>query len=128
MNLEKNKFLVPPKECKENDAEDQTANAQWTTKNERWVPCPVKAFRMATLKFEGEDTSFLLLSDGQEIEVDNEEVQEMNPPSRLMMRDMARLTVLNEPAVLHNMVMRYKSNAIHVSRGFLFMLEVERER
>lgn len=39
----------------------------------------------------------------------------MNPPKFDMVDDMAELTHLNEPSVIHNLTVRYKSNHVYVS-------------
>lgn len=42
-------------------------------------------------------------------------IQPMNPPKFDMVDDMAELTHLNEPSVIHNLTVRYKSNHVYVS-------------
>lgn len=39
----------------------------------------------------------------------------MNPPKFDMVDDMAELTHLNEPSVIHNLTVRYKTNRVYVS-------------
>lgn len=39
----------------------------------------------------------------------------MNPPKFDMVDDMAELTHLNEPSVIHNLTVRYKANHVYVS-------------
>lgn len=39
----------------------------------------------------------------------------MNPPKFDMVDDMAELTYLNEPSVIHNLTLRYKANHVYVS-------------
>lgn len=39
----------------------------------------------------------------------------MNPPKFDRVDDMADLTHLNEPAVIHNLTVRYRANQIYVS-------------
>lgn len=39
----------------------------------------------------------------------------MNPPKFDMVDDMAELTHLNEPSVIHNLTVRYKTNHVYVS-------------
>jgi hypothetical protein len=41
----------------------------------------------------------------------------MNPPKFDMVDDMAELTHLNEPSVIHNLTVRYKANNVYVSRS-----------
>jgi hypothetical protein len=42
-------------------------------------------------------------------------IQPMNPPKFDMVDDMAELTHLNEPSVIHNLTVRYKANHVYVS-------------
>lgn len=42
-------------------------------------------------------------------------IKPMNPPKFDMVDDMAELTHLNEPSVIHNLTVRYKSNHVYVS-------------
>lgn len=44
-----------------------------------------------------------------------EKIQPMNPPKFDMVDDMAELTHLNEPSVIHNLTVRYKANHVYVS-------------
>lgn len=39
----------------------------------------------------------------------------MNPPKFDMVEDMAELTYLNEPSVIHNLTVRYKADHVYVS-------------
>ena len=51
----------------------------------------------------------------QDIEVDINNTQQMNPPKFEKVEDMASLTYLNEASVLHNLRQRYYSSLIYVS-------------
>lgn len=51
----------------------------------------------------------------QEVQVDLNLTQQMNPPKFEKIEDMAGLTYLNEASVLHNLRQRYYSNLIYVS-------------
>lgn len=50
----------------------------------------------------------------QEMEVDLNSTQQMNPPKFEKVEDMAGLTYLNEASVLHNLRQRYYSSLIYV--------------
>ena len=50
----------------------------------------------------------------QEMEVDLNSTQQMNPPKFEKIEDMASLTYLNEASVLHNLRQRYYSSLIYV--------------
>ena len=54
----------------------------------------------------------------QEIEVDINNTQQMNPPKFEKVEDMASLTYLNEASVLHNLRQRYYSSLIYVCLQF----------
>ncbi len=51
----------------------------------------------------------------QEMEVDLNSTEQMNPPKFEKMEDMAGLTYLNEASVMHNLRQRYYSSLIYVS-------------
>ncbi|GAN08510.1 conserved hypothetical protein [Mucor ambiguus] len=50
-------------------------------------------------------------------------IQPMNPPKFDMVDDMAELTYLNEPSVIHNLTLRYKANHVYTYSG-LFLVAV----
>lgn len=52
---------------------------------------------------------------GNEITLNKEETQEMNPPKFTKTEDMANLTFLNEASVLTNLKDRYLAMMIYVS-------------
>lgn len=47
--------------------------------------------------------------------VSNEQIYPMNPPKFDMVDDMAELTYLNEPSVIHNLTVRYKADHVYVN-------------
>ncbi len=55
----------------------------------------------------------------QEMEVDLNTTEQMNPPKFEKIEDMAGLTYLNEASVLHNLRQRYYSSLIYVSQVLL---------
>lgn len=54
--------------------------------------------------------------DGAQHEVEAESVDKVNPAKFDKADDMAELTHLNEPSVIHNLHMRYQADLIYVSR------------
>jgi hypothetical protein len=48
----------------------------------------------------------------------------MNPPKFDMVEDMAELTYLNEPSVIHNLTLRYKADHVYVSNSTTTTLSV----
>lgn len=55
--------------------------------------------------------------DGTQQEVDEDAVDKVNPAKFDKAGDMAELTHLNEPSVIHNLHMRYQADLIYVSQG-----------
>lgn len=51
----------------------------------------------------------------QELEVNKNDTEQMNPPKFEKAEDMANLTYLNEASVLHNLKQRYFAGLIYVS-------------
>lgn len=57
--------------------------------------------------------------DGSQHEVDADVVDKVNPAKFDKAEDMAELTHLNEPSVIHNLQMRYLADLIYVRRVML---------
>ncbi|KAI8048594.1 P-loop containing nucleoside triphosphate hydrolase protein [Gilbertella persicaria] len=55
--------------------------------------------------------------------VNESKIQPMNPPKFDMVDDMAELTYLNEPSVIHNLTVRYKASHVYTYSG-LFLVAV----
>ncbi|WBW73466.1 myosin II heavy chain Myo3 [Schizosaccharomyces osmophilus] len=64
-----------------------------------------------------------LEKDGSERIVDSKSTGEVNPPKFDMVNDMAELTCLNEPSVIHNLIQRYERDLIYTYSG-LFLVAV----
>lgn len=45
----------------------------------------------------------------------------MNPPKFDMVEDMAELTYLNEPSVIHNLTLRYKADHVYVRYFYRYL-------
>ncbi|KAF2231798.1 hypothetical protein EV356DRAFT_451247 [Viridothelium virens] len=63
------------------------------------------------------------LEDGSQREVHSDEVDKVNPAKFDKADDMAELTHLNEPSVVHNLSMRYQADLIYTYSG-LFLVAV----
>ncbi|KAI9657430.1 MAG: hypothetical protein M1821_003112 [Bathelium mastoideum] len=63
------------------------------------------------------------LEDGSQREVHSDEVDKVNPAKFDKADDMAELTHLNEPSVVHNLYMRYQADLIYTYSG-LFLVAV----
>jgi myosin protein heavy chain len=63
------------------------------------------------------DRLLVQCDDGAQQEVDAESVDKVNPAKFDKADDMAELTHLNEPSVIHNLHMRYQADLIYVSGG-----------
>ncbi|ADM11386.2 myosin heavy chain [Encephalitozoon intestinalis ATCC 50506] len=87
-----------------------------------WVPSNKEAYR----------SGFVVKEEGDNLEVDCEgvvikckscEIFRMNPPKFDMIDDLAELSYLNEPGVLHNLKRRYQNGRIYTYSG-LFLLAI----
>lgn len=82
-----------------------------------WLRDPKTAFVRGWVVGELEGGQILVqCDDGTQQEVDAETVDKVNPAKFDKAGDMAELTHLNEPSVIHNLHMRYQADLIYVSR------------
>ena len=82
-----------------------------------WVRDPKTAFVRGWVVEELEGGRYLVqCDDGTQQEVDSEAVDKVNPAKFDKASDMAELTHLNEPSVIHNLHMRYQADLIYVSK------------
>ncbi|XP_053985866.1 unconventional myosin-XVIIIa-like isoform X2 [Hylaeus anthracinus] len=58
-----------------------------------------------------------LIASGEELLVDEEDIEKANPPQFDKVEDLTRLRFLNESSVLHTLRQRYASNLIHTYAG-----------
>ncbi|CAO3616361.1 unnamed protein product [Cunninghamella blakesleeana] len=63
------------------------------------------------------------LDNGLSVRKHNDQVHPMNPPKFDKVEDMAELTYLNEPSVIHNLTVRYKDDQVYTYSG-LFLVAV----
>jgi myosin heavy chain 6/7 len=106
---------------REKDTIDPTR--MFDTKKWTWVPDEEEGFKSATVKSQKGERLVVELDGGQEVEVDLNATQQMNPPKFEKIEDMAGLTYLNEASVLHNLRQRYYSSLIYTYSG-LFCVAV----
>jgi len=81
-----------------------------------WLRDPKTAFVRGWVVEELPEGQILVqCDDGTQQEVDAETVDRVNPAKFDKAGDMAELTHLNEPSVIHNLHMRYQADLIYVS-------------
>jgi len=108
------KFLVVDK----NAFSDPATQAEWSQKKLVWVPHETAGFVSASMKRnQGDEVEVEIVDTGKRILVNRDDVQKMNPPKYDKQEDMADLTCLNEPSVLHNIKERYYSGLIYTYSG-----------
>ncbi|KAJ5947397.1 hypothetical protein N7466_000412 [Penicillium verhagenii] len=89
-----------------------------------WLRDPQKAFVRGLVLEELEGDRLLVQSDdGEQREVDADQVDKVNPAKFDKADDMAELTHLNEASVVHNLHMRYQSDLIYTYSG-LFLVTI----
>ncbi|KAJ5280109.1 hypothetical protein N7478_005481 [Penicillium angulare] len=89
-----------------------------------WLRDPQKAFVRGLVLEELEDNRLLVQTDdGEQREVDADQVDKVNPAKFDKADDMAELTHLNEPSVVHNLHTRYQSDLIYTYSG-LFLVTI----
>ncbi|RAL08601.1 type II myosin [Aspergillus homomorphus CBS 101889] len=81
-----------------------------------WLRDPEKAFVRGLVLDENEGGRLLVQTDdGEQREVDVDQVDKVNPAKFDKADDMAELTHLNEASVVHNLHTRYQADLIYVS-------------
>ena len=89
-----------------------------------WLRDPKAAFIKGWVVEErGNDRLLVQYEDGGQQEVDQNNVDKVNPAKFDKADDMAELTHLNEPSVVHNLQMRYQADLIYTYSG-LFLVTV----
>lgn len=58
-----------------------------------------------------------LLHNGEQLNVDEDDIEKANPPNLDLVEDICQLKHLNEASVLHCLRQRYASNLIHTKAG-----------
>ncbi|KAE8386332.1 hypothetical protein BDV23DRAFT_6244 [Aspergillus alliaceus] len=89
-----------------------------------WLRDPEKAFIRGLVLEERDNGKLLVQSDdGEQCEVDSDQVDKVNPAKFDKADDMAELTHLNEASVVHNLHSRYQADMIYTYSG-LFLVTV----
>ncbi|KAF7727660.1 hypothetical protein EC973_007318 [Apophysomyces ossiformis] len=105
------------------DVQDVVAQARFNEKKWVWVKDSQRAYAPAQIVTEMENEVEVELETGLTQLVPLSEVYPMNPPKFDMVDDMAELTHLNEPSVIHNLTVRHRANHIYTYSG-LFLVAV----
>lgn len=82
-----------------------------------WIQDKKECFKAAEVKSSKGDIYVVETNDGQELEVNKNDTEQMNPPKFEKAEDMANLTYLNEASVLHNLKQRYFAGLIYTYSG-----------
>lgn len=90
-----------------------------------WVPDARELFTAASIvSDENEDTvTVRILKSGETKEINAKDIEKMNPSQFDRVGDMAELTYLNEPSVVHNLSSRWLAHQIYTYSG-LFLVAV----
>ncbi|KAI5171202.1 myosin heavy chain 9/10/11/14 [Nematocida sp. LUAm3] len=87
-----------------------------------WIWTVEEEYKRATLLKE-EEKNMLLFLEGKEIREEKDKVQKANPNKFDLVENMAHLSYLNEPSILHNLQQRYQSDLQYTYSG-LFLVAV----
>ncbi|EDO44895.1 predicted protein, partial [Nematostella vectensis] len=82
-----------------------------------WIPDPKEGYKAAEVKSTKGDNFLVETNDGQEVEINKNDTEQMNPPKYEKTEDMSNLTYLNEASVVHNLKQRYFSGLIYTYSG-----------
>ncbi|CAO3660687.1 unnamed protein product [Umbelopsis vinacea] len=106
-------------------SQDAVAQAAFNEKRWVWVEDPEEAYIAGHILGEIDNGQSLeiALSSGSVRIVRASETHKMNPPKFDQVDDVAELSFLNEPSVVHNFKMRYLSNNIYTYSG-LFLVAI----
>ncbi|KAH3681785.1 hypothetical protein WICPIJ_007223 [Wickerhamomyces pijperi] len=89
-----------------------------------WVPNKAEVFKKGcVIETEGTDKVRVRLEDGSDEVIESSLISEVNPSKFDKADDIAELTFLNEPSVLHNLEARYKDDIIYTHSG-LFLVAI----
>ncbi|KAG1459764.1 hypothetical protein G6F46_005039 [Rhizopus delemar] len=102
---------------------DAVAQARFNEKKWVWVEDDHEGYVRAHILNEDKDKIEIEYESGAIAFVNNSKLKAMNPPKFDMVDDMAELTHLNEPSVIHNLTVRYKAHHVYTYSG-LFLVAV----
>ncbi|XP_032154811.1 myosin-15 [Sapajus apella] len=92
--------------------------AAWDGKKKCWIPDGENAYIEAEVKGSEDDGTVIVeTTDGKNLSIQEDKIQQMNPPEFEMIEDMAMLTHLNEASVLHTLKGRYGQWMIYTYSG-----------
>lgn len=92
-----------------------------STKKWLWVPCPLETFKPAYILDESSDSVTVQSNTSETFKTS--QVFKMNPSNFDKVEDLALLSHLNEPSVLHNLKKRYDDSIIYTYSG-LFLISL----
>lgn len=106
-------------------SQDAVAQAAFNEKRWVWVEDPEEAYIAGDIlrEIDGGQSFEVALSNGPVRVVRANEIHKMNPPKFDRVEDVAELSFLNEPSVVHNFKMRYLHNDIYTYSG-LFLVAI----
>ncbi|EPX73018.1 myosin type-2 heavy chain 2 [Schizosaccharomyces octosporus yFS286] len=110
----------------EKTVENAAKKASFDERSWVWISDPEEVYLKAWIEEKlnsGSQYRVRLEKDGTERIVDSGSTGEVNPPKFDMVNDMAELTCLNEPSVIHNLIQRYERDLIYTYSG-LFLVAV----
>ncbi|KAM0674489.1 class II myosin [Gurleya vavrai] len=94
-----------------------------TAKKWVWVPLQPHNYVPAYIHATDNNKTTVITQDNQKITISSDKIYRMNPSKFNMADDLALLSHLNEPSVLHNLKQRYEHDLIYTYSG-LFLLAI----
>ncbi|XP_017086622.1 myosin heavy chain, muscle isoform X20 [Drosophila eugracilis] len=89
----------------------------YDSKKSCWIPDEKEGYLLGEIKATKGDIVSVGLQGGEVRDLKSEKVEKVNPPKFEKIEDMADMTVLNTPCVLHNLRQRYYAKLIYTYSG-----------
>ncbi|XP_016989396.1 myosin heavy chain, muscle isoform X21 [Drosophila rhopaloa] len=89
----------------------------YDSKKSCWIPDEKEGYLLGEIKATKGDIVSVGLAGGEVRDLKSEKVEKVNPPKFEKIEDMADMTVLNTPCVLHNLRQRYYAKLIYTYSG-----------
>ncbi|XP_039481303.1 myosin heavy chain, muscle isoform X19 [Drosophila santomea] len=89
----------------------------YDSKKSCWIPDEKEGYLLGEIKATKGDIVSVGLQGGEVRDIKSEKVEKVNPPKFEKIEDMADMTVLNTPCVLHNLRQRYYAKLIYTYSG-----------